>query len=285
MRFAYLILAHRDLAQLRALIERLLRDDPDDLVVLHLDARCPVPPDEIAALRDAFGRALLMTPRIASRWGHHSLCAAELLLMQALASRRYDYAHLLSGQDWPIRRKSEIVAGIQSGTCYLTLDQPAMSERMDDFHLHGRLMTPGAPLSPPAYYARQGLRAAAQLLNGALAAAGRKRRCPFGPDWKRGSQWWSLPHAAVAHVAAELASTIASGRLRFTVCSDEQVIQTILAHSPFAPAIEDNRRFFIWNGASSPETLTAAHLPAIRVSDDWFARKCEAARDSFFLSL
>lgn len=282
MRFAYLILAHKDLDQLGALIARLLRDGPDDRVVLHFDRGSPLADADLAVFAGRFDGAVALTPRIRSRWGHHSLVEAEWLLMRRASELTYDHAHLLSGQDWPVVDRAAIVAGVEPGACHLSLEAPAMAERMNSYHLHDRLIGPGAHATSLRYHLSRSLRGAGDLLT---RIAG-PRACPFGPDWRKGSQWWSLPRAAVDHALPLVGGLIRSGRLRHTLCADEHVIQTILARSPFADRLTDNRRFIRWSpGSSNPDWLRAGDEPTMRASGAWFARKVDRAVDPFFLRL
>lgn len=284
MRFLYLILAHRDLDQLRALIARLLRDDPQDRVLLHFDARSPVDDDALRSLAAEFAGAVELTTRTAIWWGHASQVVAELVLLEAAAARQFDYVHLLSGQDWPLRTKAEIVASISPGEQFVRFEAD-MSHRMNDHFFDTRLNAPTMTLTVPQYYRKRLLCIAARAYDRVLTRLGRARTCPVGPQWVKGSTWWSLDREAVAWLTPRLRALVDSGRLRFTVCSDEHAIQTLLHYAPFADRIRDYRRLIVWEGGNSPLTLTREHVPALRASDAWFARKFEAAKDPFFLEL
>lgn len=283
MRFAYLIHAHGDLDQLSSLIARLLRDDPDDIIIVHVDRRSSITDRALEELRAAVSSRFVITPRVKCRWGHPSLCEAAVILMETLDGIKYDYAHLISGQDWPIGPKASMVADIDPGACYVTLKDAGLAERMNDYHFYNRLLPPSAH-SPNWKPLRQALLFASRGWTLATRFLGKSRQCPFGPAWQRGSAWWSLPPEVVRFLAASMAAMLQSGRLRYTLCSDEHVPQTILAYSPFADRIRPNRRFMIWNGAS-PKILAAEHLPLIEGSQCWFARKVSLSRDPFFLNL
>lgn len=279
---AYLILAHRDLEQLHSLVARLLREDPDDRVLIHFDRGSPIRDDDLRAFADGFGGAVALTPRIRCRWGHHSLVAAEWLLVDAARKLTVEQAHLLSGQDWPVAGKAAIVAASRIAACRYSYEEPALNERMDAYHFHDRLLGPNAHATAWRYHLDMKLRRAARLYTRVRGP----RPCPLGPGWKKGSAWWSLPKPALDLVASRLGELIASGRLRHTLCSDEHATGTVLAYSPFAADIQDNRRFIKWQpSASSPAVLRACDIPAIRASNAWFARKVDRAVDPFFLKL
>jgi hypothetical protein len=282
VRFTYLILAHRDLDQLAALVARLLRDDPEDRVILHYDRGSPESDAALARFGEPFGPRLTLVPRIRCRWGHRSQVEAILLLLDRALDTPFDYVHLISGQDWPIRTKTELLAGLEPGALYLSFEEPPMPERMDAYHFHDRLLGPSAHATTLRYRTQLLLR----RLGRAWTRLAGPRTCPFGPAWRKGSTWWSLPRPAAEHAVAGLRALIESRRLHHTLCADEHAIQTLLAYSAFAPFIRPNRRFIRWQpGRSSPDLLTAADTPALLASDAWFARKLDRAVDPFFLSL
>lgn len=282
MRFAYLILAHRDMEQLHALVSRLLRDDPEDRVVIHYDRNSPVSDEELARFAAGFGGAVTLTPRMGCLWGHHSQAAAELLLKQGASALDYDYAHLISGQDWPVMDRKAMAASIDPGACYLTFESPDRADRMDDYHFHDGMLGPNPHKTSWDYRKDMALRRVARLWT-RLAGP---RTCPFGASWKKGSAWWSLPREAVDYAVPRIEELVRTGRVRHTLCSDEHIMQTVMHYSPFADRLAENRRFIRWKpGTSNPELLKDTDEPAILASGAWFARKVDRAVDPFFLSL
>ncbi len=279
---AYLILAHRDLDQLAALITRLLRDDPEDRVVVHYDRGSPVSDEELQAFAGRFGGAVSLVPRIRCLWGHHSQIEAEWRLKKAATELEIDYAHLISGQDWPVTTKADMVAAIEPGTGYVTFEQPDMTERMDDYHFHDGMLGPNPHTTSWRYHKDMNLRRTARLYTRLRGP----RACPWGPSWKKGSAWWTLSREALCYAVPRIGAAIEAGRFRHTLCGDEHVIHTVMAYSPFADRLRENRRFIRWQpGTSNPELLRAADEPAIRASDAWFARKVDRKVDPFFLDL
>ena len=280
MRFAYLILAHRDPLQLQALVRRLLSEGPDDHVLVHYDRRSPLSDAELRELLEGLGRSVTIVPRIPCRWGHNSQVRATLLLQEAAAPLDYDYAHLISGQDWPAMPRARMAEEIQPGECYLAVDDADKTARMTDYHFDDRMLGPQAHRTRFHYRTSLALRRAARLWTKFRGP----RQCPLGPSWKRGSQWWSLPKAAVDRVSQASRALLAGGWLRHTLCADEHVVHTILYHSEFRDRLVANRRFVKWTGdGSSPEVLTASDRRAIEASGCWFARKVDRNVDPFFL--
>jgi hypothetical protein len=280
---AYLILAHRDMDQLGALVTRLLRDVPDDRVIIHYDRGSPVSDEELQGFANRFGGSVSLTPRVRCRWGHHSQVEAEWLLKDAASRLPIDYAHLISGQDWPVGAKADMVAAIAPGTSYVSYEQPDRAERMNGWFFNDFMLGPGAHSTSVRYRLDLALR----RVNAGFERVRGQRSCPWGPDWKKGSAWWSLPKAALDEIVPRIRRQIDAGRFRYTACADEHVVLTALAYSPFVAQTGENRRFIVWKepDAANPELLRAEHEPAMRASNAWFARKVDRAVDPFFLKL
>lgn len=108
MKFAYLIIVHTRFDQVAKLLE-LLDDEKNDLYV-HID-------EKVANSFDIFQRTLkpsvqkskiyLVNPHNVT-WGGKSQIEAELELLKAAIKGNYDYYHLISGMDLPIKTQKEI---------------------------------------------------------------------------------------------------------------------------------------------------------------------------------
>ena len=105
-RHAYLILAHKNFGQLRKLVE--LLDDPRNDIYIHVDRKARFDPDgwDKVCRRSAL---TFISPRISVNWGGVSIMRAELALLKAATGTgKYDYYHLLSGMDLPIKDQDTI---------------------------------------------------------------------------------------------------------------------------------------------------------------------------------
>lgn len=272
MRFAYLILAHENAAQLQALARRLCPPGSTDRIYLHIDRKSALT-REAHKLGEANPAVHIVTPAAAVHWGHISQLEATRRLLRAALRDGFDLAHLISGADWPVAPAAQIAA--EAGDrCWIEAILDAAAGRMDRLRLDSLWLRPDAS-RPFDWYRSRVLKEISHRLP-------RRSSLPWGP-WHKGSQWWSLPGDVCAKVLEELDKGFASGRLRATVCADEHAIQTIVAHH-FADRIAGHRRFIVWNGASaSPRLLDAQDWPAALASRAWFARKLSCAHDPFFL--
>lgn len=287
MKMAYLILAHNNRAQLERLAARLLSGDSQDIVIIHADARSPLWADLQASPLDCGPRVHVIGNPVPVRWGHHSLVAATLRLIEAAMAQGCDYAHLLSGADWPLINREKMHSSIEresQALCHIEAVRGNMADRMAGFRMDARWLAVNEKTQPLAYSAAWKLRRLSHIIDGARAKIGLDRSEPFGP-WCKGSQWWSLPADALQCLAQELPKLIASGRLAGTLCSDEHAIQTIIADR-FEGRIASNQRFIQFpEGLSNPRILTGRDLPAMKESGAWFGRKMAMDQDDFFLGL
>ncbi|MCH5230167.1 MAG: glycosyl transferase [Muribaculaceae bacterium] len=106
-RHAYLILAHKNFNQLKTLIS--LLDDPRNDIFVHVDLKASDFKEEEFKFLCKNSRLIFVEERYKVNWGGVSIMRAELsLLKKATQTGRYDYYHLLSGMDLPIKSQSEI---------------------------------------------------------------------------------------------------------------------------------------------------------------------------------
>ncbi|MCT2400129.1 beta-1,6-N-acetylglucosaminyltransferase [Novosphingobium mangrovi (ex Huang et al. 2023)] len=280
---AYLILAHEDENQLDALIDVLVPPGSPDVAIVHADRRSALWNILRRRPADPDGRMVLVPDPVAVRWGHHGQIEAIAKLVAAAVRAGCDYAHLISGADWPIAPREQIVAEItrENGLCHLEARAGHLEERMQTFRFDTRWLRLDPQKDRRTYAVTWELRRLARWFDAARRHFGLERPRPWG-EWRYGSQWWSLPADALGVLARELPRLIASGRLAGTICADEHVVPTIIAHA-FPGRLADNRRFIDFPpGASSPRVLDASHRSAILASGAWFMRKVSRDHSPFF---
>lgn len=106
MKHAYLILAHNNFYTLKVLLK--LLDNENNDIYIHIDKKTKnVPKEEILSVVQK-SNLHWVTP-IKTYWGHSSLVNAELKLIKtAILNVEYEYLHLISGVDLPLKKQSEI---------------------------------------------------------------------------------------------------------------------------------------------------------------------------------
>ena len=104
---AYLIMAHNQWGQLRKLLSCL--DHPDNDIFLHIDRKASC--DRKALTSGVTSAGVFFTRQLSVSWGGYSQIAAELVLLEEATTHGcYDYYHLLTGVDLPLRTQTEIHA-------------------------------------------------------------------------------------------------------------------------------------------------------------------------------
>lgn len=104
---AYLIMAHKNLEQIKKLMK--LLDYSKNDIYIHIDAQA----DDAIRFFDYAScctkSKVIQSSLFKSAWGSYSLIECELfLLRQATENKKYEYYHLISGMDLPLKDQYEI---------------------------------------------------------------------------------------------------------------------------------------------------------------------------------
>lgn len=265
MKQVFLIHAHKDLAQLNALVAQLC--DPDFAIYVHLDRKWQV---DTARVHPG---ARQIEPRMDVRWGGFSQVAATFASLRRILAGEpaFDKLLFLSGQDFPV------------------LSNSGLKRELARFE--GRELIEAAPIRPGGwqvafryqYFYREGgsrpQQLSCALLNRVLRLAGRTRRLPGGVEPWGGSTWWTLSRPCIAQLLAEADRRPALLRFfRYVLCPDEMVFQTLLMNSHFRDRVlTNNFRYVQWpeGGARNPAVLTESDLERVLASNAHFCRKLD----------
>ena len=99
MKHAFLIMAHHQFEILEVLLS--LLDHADNDIYIHFDKKVEIP---VIQYQCKDSKLYILENRIDARWGDISLVKLECFLFEtALKTGKYDYLHLLSGVDLPIK--------------------------------------------------------------------------------------------------------------------------------------------------------------------------------------
>lgn len=270
MKQVFLIHAHKDLAQLNALLARLL--DPDFVLYVHLDRKWKVDPGDVDP------RAHRIHPRLDVRWGSYGQVRVTLASLRQVLAREpaFDKLSFLSAQDYPVLSNAALKRELAAHADVELIDA-----------------VPIGPAGWPASYRYQYFysegsalprRLACALANRALRLARRTRSFPAGLDPYGGSTWWALSRPCLAALLARV--ELEPGLARFfrtVLCPDEMFFQTLVMASPFAGRVlARNYRYVQWPAgtARNPQVLVEADLERIRASGAHFCRKLDSARSA-----
>lgn len=275
MKHAYLILAHNEFGLLQTLIGCL--DDVRNDIYVHIDRKV----EQLPVLSSAKAGLHVLEQRIDIRWGDYSMVEAELALFEAAASQdTYDYYHLLSGVDLPLRNQDEIHSFFESnqgkefvGYLYLEMT-PDLVRRMQRWHLF------------PRHFSRKrnGYSAVRALFLRMQELAGIKRNRAV--EFRKGAQWVSITDAMVRHLLERCVWI--KKTFTHTFVPDECVIQTVVWNSPFRDHLysleseeKGNLRCIGWRNDELYD-WTAADFDTLNTSGALFARKFNS-KDPVFI--
>jgi hypothetical protein len=276
MAVAYLIMGHRDPGQILRLIHTLR--DSAAFFVIHIDKRAP--DDVFAPLRDYASSHpdVFLTPRIRCYWGGFGIAHAMIECVKATArsGRHFDYAILLSAQDYPIKNAAQIEEFLSrhKGSEFIESFPLAKPNRWSD---HGGY-----------YQAMNRVRYWTFFIRSRPFHFRIARRFPFGWEPYGGSQWWGLSRDCILYLDKFLQQNRRFIRyFKHVLIPDESLFQSILSNSPFSSRIvNDNLRYIDWERPNPkyPRTLESDDFDFLRSSPKLFARKFESDRSKDLLN-
>lgn len=266
---AYLIMAHHEFHLLEKLIHNL--DDERADIYLHIDRKASAPAEDIMKswVKNA---GLFIIRRQAISWGGSTQIFCELELLKAAVSRHYQYYHLLSGVDFPLKSQDEINDFFDRniGKEFLSFDKKAIAQ--------------GIPRERMRYYRffqnkigrNQGKFIALFSILERISFSIQRRigidrtRCIKYPLYK-GTNWFSITDALAKYVVSQ--EWLVQKWFRYTLCADEIFLQTFAMSSPCRDNIVKNSlRFMDWE-RGSPYTFQAEDYKLLMESGQLFARK------------
>lgn len=282
IRIAYVILAHHRPEAVIRLVRRLCA--PDHGFFIHYNRRSP----DAEYARLTGGLADLPNVRMLARhhcsWGDAGMVTAALKAIQEMAHLGfiYDYAILLTGQDYPIKTDAQSRQRLAAAAGASFMEWAAWPipnwengraiKRIEHFHWHLPFPRWARSLGWPVH--RQNL------------AFPLKRKIPGGLHPHFGSAFWCLHRSAQQYIQEYV--TRHPDYVRFfdhVMIPDECFFQTLLMNSPLAPAVAARNLTYVDWRPPWPGILTMADLPRLQQSDCLFARKFDPATDSQILDL
>jgi hypothetical protein len=264
-RIAYIVSAYKLPAQLERMLRRL--QAPGVTFAVHIDSKTRRPVwDEMVSRCSDLDVAWL--PRHRSQWGGFGHVRATLKGIDNIVGNgvTFDYAVLLTGQDYPLRPPAEIarVLGESGGRSFMRhIELPWAPwgprgglDRVEDWHvITYRRLHVALPL---------------------------RRKLPGGLRAYGGSAYWCLERTLVHFVHGFLRDN--PDYVRFfehVFVPDELFFQTIIMNSQLRDTVEnDDLRYLDWSREPAPAVFTAADLPALLGSGQLFARKFDETVDS-----
>ncbi len=273
MKIAFIILTHRNPAQLERLLRRIAHPGIDCYV--HIDAKCNL--DEWKQALNLPG-VFTVLPRTDIKWAGYGMVEATFDCMRQIrnSGMSYNYITMLSGQDYPIKTAEEIFRFLSrpSTKQYIGIipetELAMMMSKVNNYHL--------VDLTFPGKFKL------ADLMTKLLPA----RKPPLRMKIYSGSQWWTLTEDCAYFILDHMERHPAISRyFKLTWGPDEFIFQTILMNSKYKNEVTGYDLHYIdWSeGKEHPKMLSAEDLPAMAASPLLFARKFDMDKDPGLLDL
>lgn len=229
MRHAYLIMAHNNFEQLQILIS-LLDSEHNDFFV-HIDKKVVSFNEKSLETKKS---KIYVFKEVNVWWGTYSQVECEFLLLKKAIEGRYDYYHLISGQDMPIKQATKIYDFflINNGKEFISLcpdalkQNPEIARRAKYYHFFTKLR-----------HCHQ-----SRFLNNIYKMVDRLClliQIVLGIDRGKndnyiiyyGGNWFSITHELAEYVISK--ELFVKTRFQFVNSADELFLQTIVGNSPY----------------------------------------------------
>jgi len=272
MRVAHLVITYTNPLQTERMIHRMQHPGFD--FYIHVDKKIDITPHLFLG---TLPNVYLIQDRVNVVWAGYKTVEATLRSVKEIFStgRKYDYIHLMSGQDYPIKSAGYIYDFFCANRGKEFLEFEHFDEwasesypRIREYHLTNYNF-------PGRYYFQW-------LMNKFLP----ERKSPLDMEYYGSSMFWALSSGCLQYIVQLLETNIRFRRfMQFTWWSDEFIFQTLVLNSSFKSQVVNNNLLFLdrEKGAPHPNILTTSHLKAMLQSDKLFARKFDMSRESAVL--
>ena len=280
---AYLILAHKNFGQLRRLIE--LLDHPRNDIYVHVDAKAKDFDPSLWTGVTRHSTLVFLPDRHDVHWGGVSIMRSEIALLSEATSRgEYDYYHLLSGMDLPIKPQDSIHAFFDAnrGKEFINLWEFKKST-LSRFRYYTVF---------PEGEGQFRTRIVNHIFKGLQMAVG--FRINRDVEFRFGSQWFSITDGLARYVVSR--EDWLEHVFRHTSTCDEIFLPTLVWNSPFRDSLYEpaavrnqkeinlgNMRFIDWTRGESvrhPWTFRADDLALLHSVPHLWARKFDETVDA-----
>lgn len=287
MKHAYCIIAHNEPLILQKLIEA-IDDDRNDIYLL-IDKKADISIFQNIKVQKS---NLTYVPRIDIRWGDISQIKAELILFETASKQNvYQYYHLLSGVDLPIKSQDYIhdLLTMHHGKQFVgyaqgEYNQWDLKRKTSYYYILTRYYH--SPL-----FIKLLCKAIRTTVITIQKMVGFTRK--FNIELKKGINWVSITHEFCTYLLTKKQYILKT--FKNTLCPDEIFIQTILWNSPFRSQIynpnsdfESCLREIDWERGNpylwgKDEVSVKKDLTILKHSEKLFARKF-SSKDMHFIN-
>lgn len=271
---AYLIIAHHQYELLELLCRCL--DHPLHDLYIHLDAKAEGFDYSRFRSMIRYSGIHFTAERVNVSWGGYSQIRSELALFRSAIAGQYEYYHVISGADLPLRTAQELYdffhmnrghEFIHFGTAaYCSSD--AVLDRVKFYHLLQEKVGRASVL-----------KFLGKCIVGLQRIAKVNRLAGLPEVIMCGANWVSITHDLVVYILQQ--ERWIEKVFRWSFCADEVFVQTIVWNSPFRQKLycpnetgnyHSCMRYVDWN-RGNPYTFRLEDYDELISSDFMFARK------------
>ncbi|MBR5317137.1 MAG: hypothetical protein IKU39_04515 [Lachnospiraceae bacterium] len=277
---AYLILAHEDTAVLRRLLS--LIDHERNDIFIHLDKN-----SKNIRIADVLSYVKKSKVNISRKyrvhWGTNSIALATLEILKKASKGQYNYYHVISGADLPIKNKEELWEFFEKheGKEFIHFGteqyQKDISCRYNQYHFFSKQL--GRKRDKKFWVDMETYSLAIQR----RLHIDRTKKVSF--RFYGGANWVSITNGLAQYIVKNIGKYRRS--FRFTQNSDELVFQTIVMDSPYKdnlyhPEFDNDYqacvRYIDWN-RGAPYVFRRDDYEELMASTCMFARKFDEKTD------
>lgn len=276
MKQAILITAYKNYDHLKKIIS--FFDDSFELYI-HLDRKSSISPSDLEKITSS-NIVKLITQKFPVNWGSFNHLRSILFLSeQALKNPELYYFHLISGQDFPIKKKADFRSFFYENRERDFIEffkvpkaDWANEQGLDRVQYYNFTDFLNYKIPVQKGYSRKLIKLQKKI--------GVKRTIPPGmPQLFGGSTWWSLSRKSLNYIVQKSnEEKRVLKRFKYTLCSEEFYFQTVIMNSEYRSRIVNNNlRHIDWvsRNGNNPAILDETDLETIKNSDAFFARKFE----------
>lgn len=274
MRHAFLIMTASVDEPLLEIIRQL--DSPNHDFFIHVDLKAGGINQE-KVIETAKFSDVVFVDRQKGSWGGYSLIQIEIKLLKSATTRDYDYYHLMSGEDFPVKTNQELDDFFlkNRGLNFLEVSDRLEHQNPDRYRLRyeqyhflqdrfiGKKRNVFKYIDFLSCYIQRyvGVNRARNLLV------------------QSGSQWFSITDELAKYIVSHV--NWIDKHFKYTYCCDELFIQSLIAGTQFMDKVSSNLRYvdFVWKSKHNltPRYLTDKDLSLINDSHYLFARKFDVS--------
>lgn len=267
MKHAFMILAHKDLKQIEALISGLAFGD----IYIHVDKKNDQLFNQLKLFYQNHTNIFILEERTNVNWSGFSMVKATLTLIKYIvsANRYYDYIHLISGQDMILMNHKQLddflLAKGESKIFIEYSDIGSYRWRVKRYSLFRENPKNRTIL----------LRILDNLIRYVQFIIPERNNLNQLQLYK-GSQWYTISYECLIYINKTANKYIKD--FYKTACADEHFFQILIMNSEYKnKVVNDNLRYIVFkNNKSSPEFISDRDFEKMMNGNYIFARKFES---------